>query len=236
MKVKTLEIAGLQSALEALRLPLKGKTKSDSDFIHRRAHINTRANDNWLPITSYSVCSNIQLGDKDLNLLQRLILNGDEHAKVIRGIMAWCSITAPRYWWQEMDTYRIGTDRLCSESTMHRITKDDFGLDDFEIEDTRFNQFDNLYFMTQKINEFKSVAGDISLKGNDKLRILKQMLPESYLQERIQVFSYQTLRRIYFQRRNHRLKEWTEHFIPWIESLPLASELITIEKDKDTVI
>jgi hypothetical protein len=56
---------------------------------------------------------------KDLHLMSTLIKRGDEHAKVVRGIMVYAEINAPRYWWQEMDTYRIGTDRLSSESTMH---------------------------------------------------------------------------------------------------------------------
>ena len=41
---------------------------------------------------------------------------------------------------------------------------------------------------------------------------------------------YAELRNMYFQRRNHRLKEeWIDTFCKWIESLPYAEELIMYE-------
>jgi hypothetical protein len=102
--------------------------------------------------------------------------------------MVWCEINAPRYWWQEMDTYRVGAERLSSESTMH-----------------------------------------IEGKGmpEEELVKMKEELPEGHMQKRVWMFSYQTLRRIYFQRRNHRLPQW-RMFCNWIESLPFAEEFITI--------
>lgn len=57
--------------------------------------------------------------DKDNILLKKLILAGPEHAKVTRGLMYWIQIDAPIYWWREMETYRIGRERLSCESTMH---------------------------------------------------------------------------------------------------------------------
>ena len=125
---------------------------------------------------------------KDLHLMSTLVKHGDEHAKVVRGIMVYAEIDAPRYWWQEMDTYRVGTDRLSSESTMH-----------------------------------------IQGRGMSEERLLemKGALTEGTMQKRVQVFSYQTLRRIYHQRLNHRLPHWRE-FCQWVEGLPLAAELITI--------
>ena len=125
-------------------------------------------------------------------------LFGNKSQKDMRAVMpyvekikaVYAEIDAPRYWWQEMDTYRIGTDRLSSESTMH-----------------------------------------IQGRGmsEDELVRMKEELKEGTMQKRVQVFSYQCLRRIYFQRKDHRLPHWRE-FCQWIESLPLAKELITIER------
>lgn len=56
---------------------------------------------------------------KDLQLMNTLVKRGTEHAKVTRGIMVWAKITAPIYWWCEMETYVVGHQRLSSESTMH---------------------------------------------------------------------------------------------------------------------
>ncbi len=47
---------------------------------------------------------------------------------------------------------------------------------------------------------------------------------------RVYVWSYQALRHVYFARRHHRLPEWKE-FTDFIETLPLAEELITIKKE-----
>jgi hypothetical protein len=177
LDIKTLEIAGFGAALQALRLPFGKDCRS---VVHS-------AWDSTSEEIAYK--TTIFVDSKDLHLMSVLTKQGDEHAKVVRGIMVYAEINAPRYWWQEMDTYRIGTDRLSSESTMH-----------------------------------------IQGRGMSEEELLKMKsdLTEGTMQKRVQVFSYQTLRRIYFQRRSHRLPHWRE-FCQWIESLPLASELITIQ-------
>lgn len=58
---------------------------------------------------------------------------------------------------------------------------------------------------------------------------LKEKLPEGTMQTRVYAFSYQTLRRIYYQRRNHRLPHW-HVFCNWIKSLPFANEWITVSR------
>jgi hypothetical protein len=177
LDIKTLEIGGFGAALQALRLPFGKECRSEV--------YNTCENTTG----ELRVTSSVFIDPQDLHLMSVLTKRGDEHAKVVRGIMVYAEINAPRYWWQEMDTYRIGTDRLSSESTMH-----------------------------------------IQGKGmsEEELLKIKSDLTEGTMQKRVQVFSYQTLRRIYFQRRHHRLPHWRE-FCQWVDSLPLAKELITIQ-------
>ena len=55
---------------------------------------------------------------------------------------------------------------------------------------------------------------------------LIRWLPESWLQKRTITMNYENVRNMYFQRRNHKLTEWSESFIKWVESLPYAEELI----------
>lgn len=57
--------------------------------------------------------------DKDNALIAKLVKAGPEHAKVTRGVVYWVEITAPIYWWREMEAYRAGRERLSCESTMH---------------------------------------------------------------------------------------------------------------------
>ena len=178
IKIKSMEIAGLVSALEALRLPFGKECRSKATFI-----CSLGANDT----NSLMDCTtHIEFDPRDLHLMHVLTKRGDEHAKVVRGIMVYAEINAPRFWWQEMDTYRVGTDRLSSESTMH-----------------------------------------IQGKGmsTEELVKMKSELTEGTMQKRVQMFSYQTLRRIYIQRKNHRLPHW-QVFCNWIETLPFAQELI----------
>lgn len=64
-------------------------------------------------------------------------------------------------------------------------------------------------------------------------RALVQILPNAFLQTRTISFSYANLRNIYFQRRNHKLKEWHQ-FCDWIAILPYAKELIMLEDTNET--
>lgn len=178
--VKTLEIGGFAAALQALRLPFGKETRSEVRF-----ETNNFGMQDELRCLSH-FCFNP--GDK--NLLSTLVKRGDEHAKVLRGVIVWAEINAPRYFWQEMDRYSVGACCLSSESTMHIQGR---GL------------------------------------AEDELVEMKENLPEGTMQKRVWMFSYQTLRRIYFQRRNHRLPQWRK-FCEWIETLPFANEFITIEK------
>ena len=46
--------------------------------------------------------------------------------------------------------------------------------------------------------------------------------------------NYQELRRMYFQRKNHRLKEeWDDVFCRWVKTLPYAYELIMYTGESD---
>jgi hypothetical protein len=178
------EIAGFVAAFEALRLPFgkecRSKTTGRSSFCD--------AKDDPTKGIGYTHAVKFDDEGKDLKLMSTLVKRGDEHSKAVRAIVVYVEINAPRYWWQEMDTYRVGTDRLSSESTMH-----------------------------------------IQGKGmsTEELVKMKSELTEGTMQKRMQMFSYQTLQRIWVQRHNHRLPHWRE-FCKWIESLPLAEQLILV--------
>lgn len=70
------------------------------------------------------------LGENDLKLAKNLSKAGSDHRKFLRMINVTCDITAPRFWWAEYDTYKIGTVAN-SCSTMHTIHKRPFYRDDF---------------------------------------------------------------------------------------------------------
>ena len=119
MKIKTLEIAGIRSALEALRLPYDLEPRSCLSY---NEDLYKRSEDDEYDST---ILTNtwIKFHKKDLSLLQALVKRGDEHAKVLRGVIVWAKITAPIYWWVDLETYRAGHERLMSGSTMNKECK-----------------------------------------------------------------------------------------------------------------
>jgi hypothetical protein len=70
----------------------------------------------------------------------------------------------------------------------------------------------------------------IDCKGlsGEELEKAKDEIPMGKIQKTVDVFTYQTLRRIYHQRKNHRLPMWHE-FCQWIKILPFSKTLITQE-------
>ena len=130
------------------------------------------------------------------------------HNKFLESIVVWLDVTAPRYWWQQMDTYRTGVTKQ-SESTMHTMMKRELTQDDFQLPlHTGILTWINML---------------IRQKQFDKL---KATLPEGFLQRRILCTNYQTLRRIIKQRRDHRLKEW-QYFIEEIMDQLHHQEFLT---------
>lgn len=112
--VKTLEIAGMASVLQALRLPFGKECRSYCSWSENLIQFSNSNKEIYYPSLTLH-----EIDDRDLNLLSVLVKRGDEHAKALRGLIVYAEINAPRYFWQEMDTYRIGTERLSSASTMH---------------------------------------------------------------------------------------------------------------------
>lgn len=121
------------------------------------------------------------------------------HNKVLESVYVWFDITAPRFWWQEADTYRLSTKQ--SGSTMHTIQSRLLTQSDFEepIHEEMLNWINTL------------VGKYAASKKIDDLVTLKNSLPEGFLQRRIWVMNYKCLRNILLQRTTHRLPQW-KHF------------------------
>lgn len=194
-------------------------------FIHTLevAGINSAISGMRNPMNSWgqSDTTKLGLGDKDLELAKSLIKAGNEHSKFMRQIQVWVNINMPRYWWQEFDTYHFNTKNSCS--TMHKICSREITLDDFEYDSSiALVLLDIIYGLNILRHEY------LLTKDYKCVILMKQLLPESYLQLRTVNTNYAELRTIYHQRKNHKLKkEWVDTFCKWVETLPYAKELIT---------
>ena len=122
MRIETIEIAGMAAALTALRLPFGKDVRSRIKVTPGEVGVEFKRylfTDKGYERNVFSSEVSIGVDPKDLDLMNTLVKRGTEHAKVTRGIMVWAKITAPIYWWCEMETYVVGHQRLSSESTMH---------------------------------------------------------------------------------------------------------------------
>ncbi len=166
--------------------------------------------------------NNGAIGPNDLDLAQKLIKGGPEHSKFMRQIFVSMDINAPRYWWPEMDQYRINTTTN-SRSLMHTLTKYPITIDMFSIDD-QSNPLLGIYIAYLENQRLKFLL----TKNPEDWKHLIQMMPQSFNQLRTWTANYAVLRNIYFQRRNHKLTEWRD-FCKMIEDLPYGKELITLE-------
>ena len=249
MKFSNTSVMNFENAFRGLRNPKNSWSRSDSEFnvyydtsrgdlttsellrIYPSAYIHHKAQDGYFTDI---------IGENDMKLAQTLIKAGNEHRKFMRQIFVSVDITAPLYWWKEFDTYKVGTVAN-STSTMHKITSKPITLDCFEIDDYEKDlkcletydsnievDYSTVDFEVYKFINFLENLRQKYLETKDK-RYWKELirwLPESWLQKRTITMNYENVRNMYFQRRNHKLTEWSESFIKWVESLPYAEELI----------
>lgn len=227
MKIEGTRVWGFENATIGMRLPMslnyeEAKSKCDS--------------------TVYKDGTPLAIGESDLKVMKNLINTdnleghtGAPNSKYLRMIHVQVAVTAPLYWWKEMDTYKICTVRN-SSSTMHKlantpITMDCFEMDDFENIDWKDTKYSNLTNVNVSIWTvlIKNLEG-LRQKYNETKdkrywKELIRILPESWLQTSVLDLNYETLRNIYAWRKNHKLTEW-HTFCDWIKTLPYAEELI----------
>ena len=209
IRIENTEVMGWEAAIRGMRNPLASWSKSDTDYEKRYQ-------------TAYEFPPNI--GSNDYDLMMRLRNAGTDHRKFMRMIVVYADITAPRYWWTEADTYRMGVEKN-SCSTMHTIHKREFILDDFSHE----------HMSNDVLIELERIIDVLNIRRREFLETKErtfwwdmiQLLPQSYNQKRTMMMNYEVLSNIYKSRKGHKLNEWSG-FINWINLLPY-SELITGE-------
>ena len=217
----------MEFIIRGMRNPMNSWDKSDSVFFETMFDsIPYSQNNKVIEIDGNG--NGTYVGDKDLDLMKRLIKSGTDHRKFMRMIPVYIDITAPLYWWKEFDTYKVGTVAN-SCSTMHKISEKRFEREDFSIE--HIHNFSEHHWMVCMDNIISSlnVAREKYLETKDKNYWWQmiQLLPSSYNQKRSVMLNYEVLANMYESRKNHKLDEWRD-FCKWMEDLPF-SYLITGE-------
>ena len=208
--VVTPSIQQFSAVIRGCRNPFNSWDKSDSEIW-------------WSPPPEY-----MNIGPKDLTLMNSLANAGDDHGKFMRMLPVIVDITAPHYWWPEMDQYKVGTvTDSCSK--MHTLLQKEFTLDDFSYGSITKGKLEQiiecLNFLRDQYNDehYKDIKDQIWLS-------ILETLPLGYLQKRTWSGNYQVLKRIYWARKDHKLQEWHD-FCDWILTLPYAKELILGEME-----
>lgn len=206
--IENIEVKNIPAAMRGIRNSYNSWDKQDT----------IEAIDNDLEIDGW-------IGENDHELAMRLIRSGSSHRKFLRMMTVTMDITAPRYWWMEFDTYKVGTVAN-SCSTMHTIMSKEFEVSDFS---TEYCIPAGLVMHTVSgLNMLRSMY--LSQTDPEEKRKtwyhLIQILPQSYNQKRTVLLNYEVLRNIYEQRRFHKLDEWRE-FCEFMENLFPYSEFIT---------
>ena len=173
------------------------------------------------------------IGPDDMRLARQLIAAGSEHRKFLRQIMVTVDITAPLFWWKEADTYKVGTTAN-STSTMHKLTDKPITLSCFEIGDycpEIITSGEEVNYLIQFLEGLRQ-----KYKATKDKRYWKELvrwLPESWLQTRTITLSYENIRNMVHQRKNHKLVEWSKEegeeidsFIKFAHTLPYSNEFI----------
>lgn len=202
------EIMGIHSAMHGMRNPLNSWDKNDTVFQEWESE-----NYNYF----------IKVGQNDKTLARKLIDAGPSHRKFMRQIFVSMDIKAPLYWWKEFDTYKVGTTAN-SCSTMHTITNKEFTIDDFSHDKMLATTKYSLRDIVLHLNGLREIylhEDDLIIKKKYWYSII-QLLPSSYNQLRTVTMSYENLRNIYEQRKNHKLDEWRD-FCNTIELLPYSN-------------
>lgn len=205
IRIDNLEIYGIESATFGMRSPMNSW------------HLNDTKNNN--------------LGDNDLKLLLNLCKAGADHRKVLRQMFISYNVTAPLYWYKEMDQYKVGVTSN-SQSTMHKLCSRPLTVHDFSFEDMHDQEWivgvllDNL---NSRIRDYKA-----DQKQNKALwRTIIQLLPCAYNQTRTYTINYEVALNIYMQRKNHKLSEWRDFCQYMYDNLPYFNKIVNAVEGND---
>lgn len=201
--IDKVEVFGWEAAIRGMRNSFNSWDKSDSRYNPQTGE--------------YAV------GDADAELMGRLSRSGPSHAKFLRYIIVSLDVTAPRYWWAEMDTYKVGTVRN-SCSTMHKVQAKEFERSDFSCEHLDEESLHTLDILISAINKARDRFNNGGKNKDDWWQMI-QLLPASLNQKATLQLNYQVLQNIYCTRKDHRLDEW-HTFCRWIEQLPHSRLII----------
>lgn len=198
VKIENIETHGWERAIYGMRLPMNSHNKSDSFY--------------WQS-------GNYHVGSNDLDLACRLIKAGAEHRKFLRMIHVQMDITAPTFFWNQLDTYKIATTRN-SSSKMHKIHAMPFTASDFSHEGCCEIPYTKDFFEEVVITCERLRIDYNRTKDKKYWRALIELLPEGYNMKATWDGSMETILNVTNQREGHKLDEWEDFRQLMFDNIP----------------
>ena len=148
---------------------------------------------------------------------------GEGHDNFLNGIIVQFDLYAPLYMWKQIQRYHF-LDFISSQSTMHRLLK-------FDVATQCVSDTDPVI-----VQRYQDLVADYNATSDEdpnieKWRTLVASLPCGFVLGATMTTNYRQLKTIYFQRRNHKLREW-HYFCAWCRTLPLFTT-ICLGEDTD---
>lgn len=166
------------------------------------------------------------------------------HDNALTGIRVSFDVKYPQYWTPEFQRYNFA-DIVTSASKMHRLTKMDLCLSCNKYTDPDsikgcqkwidlFNNLSNApddYIVEPDIIKYPNSDETANLTNKEDFLYFYWMCALSSCPQGLELFmristNYKQLQTIYYQRKNHKLKEDWGNFCKFIEDLPYFNELI----------
>ena len=144
---------------------------------------------------------------------------GTGHDQFLTGIIVQFDLTFTVKAWTEAERYSF-LDFISSQSTMHRITKFDLDKAYIDYVDPRMVEI-----MKEKVAFYNGIPEDLTATRAEAYLKVLYSNPCGMKLTAGMTTNYRQLKTIYAQRKTHRLPEWRA-FCDWIETLPMAKELI----------
>ena len=254
IKIENLKVYNIDGAIRGMRNPMASHDKSDTKMCmdhltHNEDkckmcpyHFYMNGRNSGISCV-YSTDLNkvmdppIVVGESDMELAIKLCRAGTEHRKFLRQISICFDVTAPLYWFAEMDTYKVGVVRD-SYSFMHKGVSEQFKISDFSVHEediyntilynkkpTSYEQSKRCEAWIKTINNLNELR-DMYVETNDD-EIFKQircLLPSGYNQKSTITMNYENMFNITNQRKNHRLNEWREFCAYMLNNLPYLKD------------
>ena len=151
-----------------------------------------------------------------------LVKPGSGHNSMFKGVTFNMVIDFPLYWLKEYQRYHF-TDIISSQSTMHKILE--FNLDDMFTDEVDPRAIEIIKDLKERYNLEQD-------KDKKKViwRRLINTLPDGFHMSMGITMNYLQAISIVGQRKNHKLSEWRDDFVPFLLDLPLFKTFMIKDK------